>query len=420
MMIHLKNATFIHWETLEFSQADIWVEEGESGGLLFSPPAQVKGRIEEIDCSGLLVTRSLANAHHHIYSALARGMPMKGPAPRDFHEKLKYLWWKLDYALDAEMIRYSALATAIAAARTGCSFIIDHHSSPACIRGSLEIIANALGEAGLGHLLAYEISDRNGPEKTREALDETREYLKQHQGLVGLHASFTLIDDTLEKARQIASDFSTGIHVHLAEDRVDQTDCLQKYGQRVTERFARLGFLGLKPGIFVHGIHLDENERSLIHQAGVHLAVNYDSNLNNKVGVFTGDGLGTNIMLGTDGMHSDMFASARTAWFTGMNHEKTDPMTVYRRLRQVHHYLAQNHFGGDGENNLMILEYDTPTPIHSGNFAGHFFYGMTSAHVKHLISQGKLILKDRKHTLLDETEIMARAREQAKKLWARL
>jgi cytosine/adenosine deaminase-related metal-dependent hydrolase len=419
-MIHLKNATFIHWDTLEFRQTDIWVDEGEAGGLSFSRPVNTGGPVEELDCSGMLVTRSLVNAHHHIYSALARGMPMTGTHPRNFHEKLKYLWWKLDDALDAEMIRYSALATAIAAARSGCSFIIDHHSSPSYIRGSLDIIANALDEAGLGHLLAYEISDRNGPEKTSEALEETRNYLENRQGLVGLHASFTLIDNTLEKARQIAVDYHTGIHVHLAEDKVDQTDCGQNYGQRVTERFANLGFLALKPSIFVHGIHLSENERSLFRRSDVHMAVNYDSNLNNKVGVFNGDGLGSNIMLGTDGMHSDMFASARTAWFTGMNHENIDPMAVYRRLRQVHHYLSHNNFRGDGENNLMVLDYDTPTPIHRGNFPGHFFYGMTSSHVKHLISRGKLILKDRKHTLLDETEIMARAREQAERLWARL
>jgi len=201
---------------------------------------------------------------------------------------------------------------------------------------------------------------------------------------------------------------------------VDQDFCLEKYGKRVVQRYADMGALELTKNIFVHGIHLDETERELLKDSGTYIAVNYDSNLNNKVGVFRGDGLGENIMLGTDGMHSDMFASARTAWFTGMNHEKLNPMMVYQRLRRVHHYLKENNFTGDGENNLMILDYDSPTPVNQENFAGHFFYGMNSSHVKHLISQGKLILKDRTHTLLDEKAILAEAREQAKRLWERL
>ncbi|MFW5708050.1 MAG: amidohydrolase family protein [Bacteroidota bacterium] len=419
-MIHLKKGIYIDWQTLSFLHTDLWVEEGENGKVFTKKPDTTGQVLHTIDCSGLYITRSLVNAHHHIYSALARGMPQPARPPENFHEKLQYVWWKLDFALDEAMIRSSALATAVAAARAGCTFIIDHHSSPGHIPGSLDIIARALDEAGIGHLLAYEITDRNGPDKTKEALNETRRYLKNRQGLVGLHASFTVEDDTLSKALEIAHEYNTGIHAHLAEDPVDQEFCLEKYGKRVVQRYADLGFLELSRNIFVHGIHLDHTERELLKSSTSHIAVNYDSNLNNKVGIFTGNDLGENIMPGTDGMHSDMFASARTAWFTGMNHETLTPDMVYKRLRQAHHYLSQNRFTGDGDNNLMILDYDTPTPISQENFIGHFFYGMNASHVKHVISQGKIILKDRKHTLLDEESILAEAREQAGRLWRRL
>lgn len=419
-MIHLKNGTHINWQTLEFTQTDIWVEQGMDGKIFFSKPTNLPESIQTIDCTGLLITKALANGHHHIYSALARGMPQPKKSPQSFHEKLQYVWWQLDYALDEQMIRSSALVTALAAAKAGCSFIIDHHSSPAHTIGSLEIIAKALDEAGLGHLLAYEITDRNGPKKAEEGFEETRNYLKKQQGLVGLHASFTVEDDTLKKALQIAQEYKTGVHAHMAEDLVDQEYCLAKYGKRVVQRYADMGVLDLSANILVHGIHLDETEREILSKSSAHIAVNYDSNLNNKVGIFKGDGLGQNIMLGTDGMHSDMFKSASTAWFTGMNHEKLSPQVVYDRLRRVHNYLNENKFKGDGENNLMILDYDTPTPINKDNYLGHFFYGMSSSHVKHLISQGKFILKDRKHTLLDEDEILAQSREQAKRLWSRL
>ena len=419
-MIHLKNGTFINWQTLEFTQTDIWVEQGDNGAVHFTKPQNIATISQTIDCSGLYITRALANAHHHIYSALACGMPQPPKSPQNFHETLQYVWWRLDYALDEQMVRSSALATALAAAKTGCAFVIDHHSSPAFTLGSQEVIAKALDEAGLGHLLAYEITDRNGPVKAKESLNETRNYLRTRQGLVGLHASFTIDDDTLREALQIAKDFNTGIHAHLAEGPVDQKFCMEKYGKRVVQRYADMGFLDLKGNIFVHAIDIDESERKLLKDSGTYIAVNYDSNLNNKVGIFNGNGLGENIMLGTDGMHSDMFKSANTAWFTGMNHESQSPLTVYNRLRKVHHYINENGFKGDGDNKLMILDYNPPTPINQGNFLGHFFYGMTSGSVKHLISQGKLIIKDLKHTLLDEEQILAHSREQAKRLWSKL
>lgn len=419
-MIHLKNATYIDRHNLSFTQTDIWIERGIHGEIHFSEPANLPEKPESIDCSGLYVTRSLVNAHHHIYSALARGMPQPAVQPENFHQKLQYVWWKLDHALDEQMIRASALVTALSAAKAGCSFIIDHHSSPAVIPGSLDIIAEALDEAGLGHVLAYEISDRDGVEATEFALKETEHYLKKRQGLVGLHAGFTVSDETLLRAKQIALENNSGIHVHLAEDTVDQQVSMEKYGKRVVQRYADMGLTELKKSIFVHAIHLDPEERQILKENGNYIAVNYDSNLNNKVGIFKGDGLGDQIMLGTDGMHSDMFASAKTAWFTGMNHENLSPGTVYSRLRKAHDYLRDSNFSRDSENNLMILEYDTPTPFNQDNFLGHFFYGLNSGHVKHLISQGKLIVKDRKHTMLDEEKILAESRIQAGRLWEKL
>jgi cytosine/adenosine deaminase-related metal-dependent hydrolase len=419
-MLHLKNGTHINWQTLEFTNTDIWIEEGVDGKIYFSKPSNLPENLQTIDCTGLFITRALANAHHHIYSALARGMPQPPKSPKNFHETLQYVWWQLDWALDEQMIRSSALVTALAAAKAGCSFIIDHHSSPAHTLGSLDIIANALDEVGLGHLLAYEITDRNGPEKAKESLEETRNYLKNRQGLVGLHASFTVGDDTLKEALKIAQEFKTGVHAHLAEDLVDQEYCLTKFGKRVVQRYADMGFMELNANIFVHAIHLSDTERKILSDTNTPIAVNYDSNLNNRVGIFKGDGLGENIMLGTDGMHSDMFKSAQTAWFTGINYESMSPLTVYNRLRKVHSYLNDNNFKGDGENNLMILDYDTPTPINKDNFLGHFFYGMSSGHVRHLVSQGKLILKDRKHTILNEEEILAESKVQAKRLWEKL
>jgi cytosine/adenosine deaminase-related metal-dependent hydrolase len=180
MSILLKNATYIDWETLVFTDGDILVEEGPGGSIAMmqNGDEQVSDtRTTIIDCTGKLVTRSFAIGHHHVYSALARGMPPPAKKPVNFREILQTIWWTLDKCLDAEMIRYSALVTAMAAAKAGSTFVIDHHASPGCIEGSLDIIAEAFDEVGVSHLLCYEVTDRDGRDKALMGLRETERYL---------------------------------------------------------------------------------------------------------------------------------------------------------------------------------------------------------------------------------------------------
>jgi cytosine/adenosine deaminase-related metal-dependent hydrolase len=420
-MLLLKNGTFIDWNTLEFSKTDILVEEGQEGRVTFLTDVPIPGQVlRTIDCSGKFITKSFANGHHHVYSALACGMPAPKKNPADFREILQYIWWNLDKALDLEMIRSSALVTAMACAKNGVTFVIDHHASPFAVKGSLETIAAAFDEVGVGHLLCYEISDRDGVEIAMQGLDESRKYLEMRQGLVGLHASFTVGDDTLKKAVRLAEQAHSGIHIHVAEDLSDQDQCLGKYHQRVIERLSEQGVLQFPKTILAHCLHLNEHERGLVEGSPAWVVQNMESNLNNSVGFFNSQGLGSNIMLGTDGMHSDMLRSAGSAFFAGHNFDAIDYSGSYRRLRNVHRYLRSNGFTCDGENNLVVLDYDPPTPLNAGNFYGHFLYGIGSRHVSRVISQGRLIVEDGKMLTVDEKAVYGESKEQANRLWKKM
>lgn len=417
-MILLKNGTFIDWQTLEFKQTDILVEEGPEGKLHFG--FENTGNAKIIDCSGKFITKSFACGHHHVYSALARGMGAPKKNPENFLEILQYVWWTLDKALDAETIRYSALTTAIACAKNGVTFAIDHHASPFSVEGSLEIIAKAFDEVGVGHLLCYEISDRDGMEISRKGLAETASYLSKRQGLVGLHASFTVGDDTLKQAVELAKQTNSGIHIHVAEDESDQVHCLTHYKKRVIERLEEAGALEFSKTILGHCLHLSKNEKNRISDSPAWIVQNTESNLNNQVGNFNSAGLGKNIMMGTDGMHSDMLRSAKAAFFSGHNYDSIDYPGTYRRFRNVHNYLDSNKFEGDGSNNLVVLDYDTPTPLTENNFLGHFLFGIEAKHVQHVISNGKLIVEDRKIITVNEAEILLESKKQALRLWERM
>jgi len=421
MSLLLKNATYINWKTLEFTQTNILVTEGIDGAIRFVDNLEgLEEDHEVLDCSGKFVTKSFAVGHHHAYSALARGMPAPEKTPTNFLEILKYIWRNLDKSLDKESIRASALATAIACAKAGSTFVIDHHASPNCINGSLDIIAEAFNEVGVNHLLCYEISDRDGQKSTVEGLGETERYLQKNQGLIGLHASFTVGNETMEKAANLMRKFNTGIHIHVAEDTYDQKHCEDNYQKRVIERLHDFGLLNSSKTILAHCLHLEESERELIRKSKAWIVENMESNLNNKVGYFNGDGLGERIIFGTDGMHSDMLRSARAAFFAGQKHDNIDFVSAYARFRNVHHYLESNGFLGDGDNNLAVLDYPSPTPLDKDNFLGHFIFGLTSNDVQHVISDGKLIVKDKVILTVDEDEVLDFTREQAIKLWERM
>lgn len=421
MTLLLKNATYINYKTLEFSNTDILVEEGVSGGIqLINGNSTLVSADQTIDCSGKYVTHAFAVGHHHAYSALARGMTAPKKNLDNFLEILQYIWWNLDKKLDKEMVEASALATALACAKAGSTFVIDHHASPNFIEGSLQVLADAFEKVGVNHLLCYEISDRDGMEKADEGLAETAAYLASRQGLVGLHASFTVGDKTMEKAAGLMDKYDSGIHIHVAEDDADQTDCIEKYQKRVVHRLHDFGLLNSSKTILAHCLHIDDMERQQINDSAVWVVENMESNLNNKVGYFNSEGLPDRIMLGTDGMHSDMLQSVKAAFFAGQNTDTIDYAGAYARFRNVHCYLKENSFSGDGDNNLVVLDYDTPTEMNSSNFYAHFLFGLNTTHVRHVISNGKLIVKNKTVQTVNEHEILRFTKEQANRLWDRL
>ena len=419
-MILLKNATYIDWKTLEFKYTNILVEEGISGKIKFTDNIDSVNADQIIDCKGKFITKSFAVGHHHVYSALARGMGAPKKNPENFYEILQYIWWTLDKCLDKEMIEASALTTAMACAKAGSTFVIDHHASPNFIEGSLEIIAKAFEKVGISHLLCYEITDRNGIYKAEEGLSETENYLKSNQGLVGLHASFTVNDEIMKRAADLMNKYNSGVHIHVAEDLYDQRHCFDNYDKRVVKRLNDFGVLDSSKTILGHCLHIDEYERKIIKNSKAFVVQNMESNLNNKVGYFNAKDLGDNIMLGTDGMHSDMLQSAKAAYFVGQGFDTIDYPTSYERFRKVHEYLSLNKFDGDGENNLVILNYDSPTEINKDNFLGHFIFGINSNHVNDVISNGKLIVKNRNIQNVNESEILEFSKDQSIRLWNKM
>src|SRR5215212_10148189 len=275
---------------------------------------------ETVDCAGKIVLPGFICAHHHFYSTMARGMAIPGEPAANFMEILERLWWKVDRALAQEDITLSAQIPLIESIRNGTTTVIDHHASPGMPEGSLDLIERAVRQAGIRASLCYEVSDRN---VMGDGVQENERFIKkigkgdgQIAAMMGLHASFTLSDETLEKCVGIAKDAGVGCHVHVAEDLADREDSLQKYGMPTVHRLDKMGVSGAK-SLFIHCVHIDESEMDLIAATNTSVVHNPESNMNHAVGVTPLlPLLQRNILvgLGTDGMSSKMLSQMRAAY----------------------------------------------------------------------------------------------------------
>lgn len=416
MALYLKNATFIDWQTFAITKTNIKVTSNDMNFV-----DDIPTDAEVFDCKGKLVTKSFGCGHHHIYSTLARGMPAPKKIPENFNEILTYIWWTLDKCLDRDMIEASALASAMYCAKNGVTFVIDHHASPFAVEGSLSIIADAFDKIGISHLLCYELSDRDGQDIAQAGLDEHERFLSAGgQGHIGLHASFTVGSTLLKQSVELANKFNTGLHVHTAEAMADQEACVKDHGKRVVQRLNDAGAMELAQTILIHCVHLDKIECGIVRGSGRWIVENIESNQNNNVGQANYNQITDKVMLGTDGMHSDMLRSAKAAFLAGQAVEGLGMDGAYNRFRNIHKYIAESGFKGDGDNNLVVLDYNSPTEVTSDNFIGHFIYGLDSSHVSTVISNGEIIVKDGLLTKANETDITSYAREMGNRLWDKM
>ncbi len=363
-----------------------------------------------LDASGCLVLPGLAIAHTHLYAGLARGMPGPSAPTRSFPEILERIWWRLDAALDERSLRASAQAALLEAGLSGATAVIDHHESPSFIEGSLGILAEAARAVGVAAALCYGATDRHGREAARRGLAECERAIEAGlPAMAGLHAGFTVSDETMVEAADLARRRGVWLHVHVAEDGCDAGSF---------ERLERAGAVGPKT-ILAHGVHLSRDERERTAEAGAWIVHNPRSNLQNAVGYANVATLGPRVALGTDGMDGDLFAEARAAHLRARDAYGPQGGIDAVGLVAASGRLAEEALGPRG-GDWIVLDYDPPTPLSAENLAGHFLFGFGARHVRDVVAGGEVIVEGRKSTRLDETEVRARGREEAARLWKRM
>ncbi len=389
-----------------------------------------------IDARGGLIMPGLINTHNHIYSAMARGISINGYNPKGFLDILDGMWWTIDRKLTLEQIRQSALATYVDCIKNGVTTVFDHHASFGTIKGSLFEISQAAEELGVRTCLCYEVSDRDGKEKMKEAVKENADFIAYAgsrnedmvKGMMGLHASFTLSDETLALCRENTPD-GIGFHIHVAEGIEDLHQCLRSHGKRIVNRLMDQEILGEKT-ITAHCIYVNPQEMALLRETDTMVVHNPESNMGNacgcpptlqmyKEGILVG--------LGTDGYTNDMFESYKVANVLH-KHSLCDanagwgeiPAMLFQGNRTIANRYFSKPLGVLEEGaaaDVVVIDYNPLTPMNENNINGHLLFGVNGSRTTTTMINGKLLMKDRELIGIDEEKIMTDCRQQASLLW---
>ena len=396
------------------------------------------GHSEVIDAHNQYLMPASICTHTHFYGAFSRGMYIPGEAPDAFPVILEKLWWKLDKSLDEKANYYSALVCIIDAIKHGTTTLIDHHASPNSISGSLDVLAKAIKESGIRASLCYEVTDRDGKDKAQQGLEENLRFIKELENypdehlssLFGLHASLTLSDETLKKARDLCPP-TTGFHIHTAEHVVDEYDSLKKSGKRVIERLDSFGILGEKT-IVAHGVHIDAKEIGLLAKSGTWLSHQPRSNMNNAVGLPPVESMmnaGVRVCLGNDGFSNSMWQEWNAAYLAhkliNFDPRRMPADLIYQMAVINNRELIKTQFNGletgiikpGAAADLILVDYQPFTDLNSDNLPWHIVFGFRESMITSTIVNGKVLMKDRVLTILDEEAITREAKTISSYVW---
>ncbi len=436
-MIVLKNAYIVQFQPAAVEgNKDIVID----GNEIIDVGQNIAGTYPDakaIDLHGDLVTPGIVCSHNHFYSGLARGIMANIKPSPDFVSNLINLWWRLDRAIDDEILSSSGMVCVLEAIKAGTTSVVDHHASPCFIRGSLNVLKQCYENAGLRGILCYETTDRNGKDGAKKGVEENVEFAKSVdsgktegkrylvEAAIGGHAPVTLDDDTLSMLADAVQSTKRGAHIHVAEDRYDVSYSHGVYQKDIMQRMEDFGLVTEKT-IFVHGVHFGEPDIEILNSHDAFLVHNARSNMNNSVGYSQRLSKVKNLALGTDGIGANMFEEIKMAYFK--HKDVSGPFWPGEYLGFLHNgnTILERYFGqkfGRIEKgykaDLTIYDYDIPTPLVGDNVAGHMIFGMSSRDIKSVMIDGVMVYEDRAFPF-DVEPIYEKARKEAKRLWERM
>jgi 5-methylthioadenosine/S-adenosylhomocysteine deaminase len=383
---------------------------------------------EVIDAKGMLVLPGFINGHTHAGMSYFKGMADDMPVIKWLEEKI---WPAESKFMNAEFVRLGVEHAAGEMIKSGITtfndmYFYSREAAEACKKAGIRAI---LGEGVLNHPVAMHKS-------ANDMINYSVRHQEENQhGLVSFaiapHAIYTCNADNLTLAAEAARSNNMLLHIHIAETQEEVELCLKEHRKRPVEYLDDLGLFSAHT-VLAHGIYLDDSELDILHKRNVSIAVNTISNLKLASGfapISKYESFGVNYCLGTDGVASnnrlDMFAEIAT---TARLHKALNKDAAFLPAERILQACItggagalnmQDEIGSLEKNKLADLIFVDMNTIESQPMYdpySHLVYSSSSEQVKHVIINGKIVMKDRKLITLNEEELIERAKDYRKRI----
>lgn len=420
----------------------VYSRDGEIVGVGSGEPSAAALRAETvIDATGMAVMPGMVNAHTHLFQTFFRGLG----------DDKSLLDWLRDYIWPASSRMTAAEGAAaielglVENLRTGVTSVLDHHY----IHGDPEIDEGACAAAdrvGVRYLMARGWADRNYEPLLTESADMA---IARSQALAdrwhGHDNGRIRIEngplipwgnsDEAMIATQAAQTWGGGMHTHCAETAVEVQMSLDERGMRHAPWLDSLGLLGPETQL-AHSVWLDDEELDLIAARGatvVHCPVSNMYLASGIARIVEMRRRGINVALASDGPGSnnrqDLFEAMKIAVLL-QKVATLDPVVL-----QPEDVLTMACRGGAQAMGLSsavgaievgrradIVVVDLASvfiaPVHRVPSA--LVFNATPRDVRHVMVDGRLLLRDGQVLTVDETAVLARAHDAARAMFERV
>jgi cytosine/adenosine deaminase-related metal-dependent hydrolase len=389
---------------------------------------------EVIDARDCIITPAFTNAHHHMYGVLAHGIPLD-QAPGGFWPFLEDFWWPMvEDQLNHELIAAAVDWACLEMVRSGVTTFYDCLEAPYALPGALEVEAEIVRRWGLRGVLSFEATERVSPENAELGLRENTEFIDACRaagglvsGLMCFHTTFTCSAGYIQRAFDLAAQYDSQVHMHLAEGTYEPEHCLENYGTRTVAYYDRLGVLG-DHVLASQCVQIDAGEIDILARRGVQVSHQPLSNCE------VGGGLapvpemlaaGVNVALGTDGYINNFFEVMRAAALIPKA-RLLDPATMPAHTAWT--MATQNgaralRFDDLGtlvpgsQADLLLIAADLPSPLAAHNLADQLLLWRNPSDLKGVMCAGKWLMRDGVIVGIDGAAIRERVVEAATRLW---
>ncbi|MFB6135144.1 MAG: amidohydrolase [Halobacteriaceae archaeon] len=406
-------------------RADVLVDR-EDGEIL--AVGDTGGGDEELDAGGGLVIPGLVNAHTHAAMTLLRGYADDKPLDRWLREDV----WPVEAELAGEDVRAGTELALVEMIRSGTTAFADMYFE-------VPDVVAAVEESGLRAMVGYgAVTVGKDEDGARAELERSLEVARRYAGgdrvtaAVMPHSLTTVGEEYLREFVPEAREAGVPLHFHANETRDEVDPIVDERGERPLEYADDLGLLG-ETDFLAHGVHLDETEEDLLAARGTGVVHCPASNMKLASGTAAVQRLldaGVAVGLGTDGAASnndlDVFDEMRDAAMVGkiaagdataVDADAAFGMATAGSASVLGFDSGRVEAGANADLAVVDLEAPHLTPEH--DLLSHLVYAARGSDVRHTVCDGRVLMRDRELTTLDERAVRERAADRAAALVAR-